>query len=283
MVLPFQNCGEPTHLDSSFLASLGNFKGCEGPLKNLFATTYYPLALQKCSACHATGPGTGLFANKNFETAFLGFSSLGHLRWERNAVNSAHHPPYTGPANQSLVNQYSATFGDLETAYNLCVNPGAPAVIKTVGKANPQILQRATQANANNRFASLAFDLDVDMAQVDPTLPPVIKFPATFSIDVTVAHAGGVLTVNSGYEFRNPTITLKATAPAGSTIHVKGIRLIVNGQMLSDLTSYSLLMADVTGTTPVNLAPGFAFGLAIYTPVMNTDLISIQFDELSMQ
>jgi hypothetical protein len=281
MVLPFQNCGEPSHLDSSFLASL-DLSGCAGPLKQLFATSYYPMALNKCATCHATGPGNGLFANANFETAFAGFQSLRHLRWERNAVNSGHHPPFTGPVNQPLVDQYSPSFASLEAGFNTCVNPNSATATKTIGKYNPLIITRAMQAAANNRFAPLSFDLDLDIAQGDPTLPPVIKFPATFSIDVAVAHAGGVLTVNSGYEFRNPTITLKATAPVGAILHVKGIRILVNGQLLTDLTSYSLLAADVNVTTPFNLALGFAFGLGIYTPVAATDLISIQFDELSM-
>lgn len=290
MLLPFQNCGEPSHTDTGFLASLaGNFKGCDGPMKQLFAVGYYQAAIAKCASCHATGPGNGLFANSNFEIAYAGFASLGHVRWERNFVNAGHHPPWTGPTNQPLVDQYSSQFTNAEAAYIACANPpgsggGGGGLTRTVGKANAQILARAQQANVNNRFAPLSFDLDVDILQADPSQPPVIKFPATFNIDVAVAHPAGMLAINSGYEFRNPTITLKAAAPVGSKVHVKGIRILVNGVLLSDLTTYSQLMADATvAGTAVNLAPGFAFGLGIFSPVANTDMISIQFDELSDQ
>ena len=265
LVAFYQNCSMSSHVEyaSSTLFSVGS--ECDDVTKQAFQQTYYASFRSKCASCHAPGgTGNGFFASGDFAEAASSFVSMGRSRIESNFVSAGHRPPFTGPANQPIVDGSQAIWAAADTAYNKCMTDKnqAGGVITTT-KTAPTIYTAAA-----GTFVNMQWNLTNDVA-------PVLqgKIPATISIDIRRAIVSGSVV---GYEFRNPTARLNSASAA--QVRLKGMRIVLNDIVLNDVTTYSLLDYLVGSTTNVVMVTG-AFGLSV-TPIVNSDRFAIRFDEV---
>lgn len=268
-VLGYQNCGAPQHLGVTEKAAF--FSGsCESPLMNAFGATYYPTFKARCARCHETGPGVGLFSNKEFQVAFNGFNSLGRARVERNLLNPGHQAGLTGPQNQALVDRSLRLWTKAEDDFKACAKeagedyiPGEEIV--TVHKSNPTIIERA---RSGNPWVQMTWDLENEMARGADRG----KYLMVFSIEVRVAIMNGSF---RGYEFRNPLVRLKpnATIP----YRISKVLVSVNQNILYDVTTYSQMSAQILSMTDFNIAPNAGLALSVQAPVLATDSFALAF------
>jgi hypothetical protein len=268
----YQNCGEPLHNNVTSSGVL--FSGsCEAPIMNAFSTHYYTVFKAKCATCHSTGPGLGAFANPDFQTAFNGFNSLGRTRVERNFLSPAHQAGITGSQNQPFVDRAAADWLKAEAEFKECAKTSGDLTgteFKTLHKANATIVTRATMANP---WVRLEWDLENETA--NPADKG--KYLMIASIEVRVALSAGNF---MGYEFRNPTLRLKAAASKG--YRFEKLHISINDLIVNDLTTYSQISGLILATTDVNLAPGAGFALALHSPVINTDSFALAFDKIEV-
>lgn len=271
-VVLYQNCGAPQH--SNVTESFSLFSGsCESSLMNAFGATYYSTFKTKCATCHNTGPGIGLFANKNFQTAFNAFNSMGRLRVERNFLNPNHQAGITGPQNQPLVDRSLKTWSLAEDKFKECAKnagedmiPGTEAL--TVHKSNATILQRA---RSGNPWVRMDWDLENEMALGADRG----KYLLNFSIEIRVAMMAGQM---RGYEFRNPMVRLKANATV--PYRISKVLFSINQSTLYDVTTYSQMSALVLSMNDFNIAPNAGLVLAVRSPVLATDSFAIAFGRI---
>ncbi len=272
-VLFYQNCGAPLH--SNVTASFTQFSGsCEAPLMNAFGSTYYQTFQTKCATCHQDGPGLGSFANKDFQTAFNAFNSLGRTRVERNFLSPAHQAGLTGAMNQPLVDRSAAVWQRAEESFATCAqNSGEDIIpgleIVTLSKSNATIIQRA---RTGNPWVRLEWDLANEMASSADRG----KYLMIFSVEVRVSVVG--TQPFRGYEFRNPSIRLKDNAT--TAYRLDKILFSINQNKLYDVTTFSQISALVLSMTEFNLAPNSGVALAVHTPVVATDSFAIAFGRL---
>lgn len=276
MVVAFNNCGEGfvvqqlTSGNGSVFFSQAPGQTCEDALLKVYQNTYHPFLNQTCNACHIAGPGIGTFASPDVLKSYESFSSIGMAKISSQAVNDAHKPPYTGSQNTGRVEELKSYWAGAQTSYVSCVAnnngggggggggiPGGAYVVKTTGKA--------VAANLATNFVRMEWDLETTSDA---------KVPLVAGIEIRRAV---VATVTRGYEFRNPTLRLKNAAAGPHSM--RALNIFVNGNLLSEVTTYSNLEATITATTDLNLAPGYANALAVLTPA-TTDMIALEFSSL---
>lgn len=281
LVVAFNNCGEgfvAQQLASgggSIFFSQAPGETCEAALVKVYQNTFHPFLNQTCNACHIAGPGIGTFASPDLLKSYESFASIGMTKISSQAVSASHKPPYTGPQNTARVEELKTYWAGAQTAYASCVansgggggnngggntgggSTGGAYVVKTSAKT--------VAANLGTNFVRIEWDLE--------TLSDA-KVPLVAGIEIRRAV---VATVTRGYEFRNPTLRLK-NAAAGSYA-MRALNLYINGNLQSEVTTYSNLEATISATTDLNLAPGYANALAVLTPAA-TDTIALEFSSL---
>lgn len=255
--------------EASF-ASITSFSGgCEADLMNLYAQTYYPFLTQTCGSCHTNGPGIGQFGHSDFNTSYNAFKSMGRAAINRNMVNPAHQPPFTGVQNQPAQDAFTPRWVSAEASYGVCTgNAVAGTGIISLGKSNAAII--AAAANPNT-FTKLTWDLATEVK--DTKLAG--KIPLTFSLEVRVATINGV---RQGYEFRNPAVKINT----GSTgpFRVTTMRLYINNAMLNGVTTYTSIDFSVQSNTETIMAPGIAYALAVMPNIAATDTFGIELGDI---
>ncbi len=287
LLIGFQNCGfnspeiNITDQASTSTQSLSFKEGCETKImakyQNLFATTYHPFLSDTCKRCHTSGPGSGLFAFPDPSIAGPHFIS----RFEKinqNAVNSRHANEIADLIKQrgqiqqeAFIQNLRSQWTTINTEYVKCADVPAPGEgVITIEKSNPAIL-----ASMNNpaTWTPIEWNLMTDLK--DTTLRN--KISATIQIEIRVARYNGTIW---GYEFRNPSA--KINMPSAPPLNLKTLRLYINKQYQSNVTTYALLDKIVSSDTYLNLAPGSALGLAVIpTTLVNTDTFSLEIASIS--
>lgn len=265
LVVLFQNCGEPQHTNLTTDSAVQFSGSCDTSLMTTFNRTYYSFFKNRCAKCHDTGPGIGLFANKDFQTAFLAFNSLGRSRVERNILNAGHQPTVTGPQNQGLVDQHSAAWATAENEQVACAQsrgePTFGARVLTIHKTNPMIVQRMGQGNP---WVAMTWDLESEMSDS----ADVGKYRMIASIEIRAANTP------TRYEFRNPTLRLKTAT--GTYYLVHSLLLSINNAIVNDITTYKLAKPTIFTTTAAPISPGSstAIGMVMATTVADTFALS---------
>lgn len=269
-IIAFNNCGEGFVVSKStgsltggsVLFSRAPGESCEDALLNVYKNTYHPFLSQTCNACHVPGGGgNGTFAVSDPVASYSSFSSKGATLINTQATGN-HRPPTTGPQNQARIDEISGYWAAAQTAYAECAaeTGGTPAgsyVVRTDAKG--------VAANLATTFVRMEWDLETQSNG---------KVPLIAGIEIRKAVLSGV---TQGYEFRNPTLRVK-TAAAGS-YEARALSLYINGQLQTEITTYSTINTIVGTTTDTNLAAGFANALAVVTPA-TTDMIMLEYQSL---
>lgn len=286
LLMVYQNCSFDARHSGGVTDTLSLGKSCQDILKNAYKTTYYNAwfrngnATQNCVPCHAGGGEAGpsrSFAHADFEQAFAAFSTIGRTRVQLNGVNPNHKPPHTGPQNQFIIDSAQSTWKAAEAAAATC---NGSAEIVTVSKSAPANVYTSNPSdNAATAWPRINFDLDTELK--DATLAD--KVHMTISLEMRrFMDNTKTPPVAIGYQFRNPTVTVKTVNGVTPTYRIVGISMMYNDAPYTYMTAYNLMDINVNSTTGVNLAPGSAFAAAP-TPslsVRNTDQFGIRFSAI---
>lgn len=265
--------------DNVVLSSTGTLSlgpGCESQTlakyEQLYRSTYYPLLTTSCTTCHSgTGPGIGAFGYPDVMVSGTNFISR-FAKINTNAKTATHANGYTGtaamiaaidsftPQWNAAVNEYAACSGQVLAGNGILSSSKASATI-------------VANANANNaNYVTLTWNTFTEIMNETARM----RIPVTFTVQVRVATIGGV---RRGYELRNPSIALNAGAVG--EFRFTTIKAYVNGNYMSDVTTYSNVDATVNSTTAVNMAPGSANALVV-TPTLPaaTDTFAFEFGSI---
>jgi mono/diheme cytochrome c family protein len=273
LLVAFNNCGEgfvaerlgaTGGLGGGVFFSRAPGESCEDALMKVYQTTYHPFLSQTCNSCHINGPGIGTFANPDLKASFDSFLSVGPEKISNQALNDAHHPPYTGSQNGPLIAEFRASWASSQDGYLTCVaeNGGGGAtgsVVRTTAKAVAANL-------GTTNFVRMEWDLETQSSG---------KVPLVAGIEIRQGALGGV---TRGYEYRNPTLRLKT---ASSPYQARALNIYVNNQLQSDVTTYSNLDVTVSAITDLNLSPGTSNAFNVRT-VAATDTIALEFSSLKL-
>ncbi len=243
--------------------------GCEADLMNLYNQTYFQFLNQSCGSCHTNGPGIGQFGHPDFITSYNAFKSMSRSAIDRNIVNPAHQPPFTGAHHQPALNSFTPRWIAAETTYGVCTgNTVAGSGIATLNKTFPAIIAAAGNPNTWTR---LTWNLSTELRDT----ASLGRIPLTVGIEARVATINGV---RQGYEFRNPTVRINTgfTGP----YRVTALRLYINNVYLDLVTTYSTVDFSVMTNTDVNISPNTAYALAAMSPVANTDSFGLEFADI---
>ncbi len=256
--------------EASFLSTGVSFSGgCEAELMNLYNQTYFSLLKQSCGSCHTNGPGIGQFGHPDFTTSYNAFKSMTRSSINRNLINAAHQPPFTGAQHQPALDSFTPRWVAAETTYGVCTgNAVAGNGITTLGKTNPAIVAAAANPNTWTR---ITWDLAAELK--DAALNG--KIPLTASIEARVATVNGV---RQGYEFRNPMVRINTgfTGP----YRITSMRIHINNVLQQNVTTYSAIDFSVSTNTDVNISPNTAFALAVLPMVESTDSFALEFGDI---
>jgi mono/diheme cytochrome c family protein len=268
LLVAFNNCGEGfiaqqlASSENSNLFSRAPGQTCEDALLKVYQNTYHPFVTQTCNSCHVNGPGIGTFASSDPQISYSSFASIGLNKINSQAVNDKHKPPYTGSQNTARINELSSYWTAAQTEYASCVSsrdPGASSnfIVKTT--------EKNVAVNLNTTFIRMEWDLETQSNA---------KVPLIAGIDIRKAVINNV---TQGYEFRNPSLRLKSLA-AGNYL-TRALNIYINGQLQTEVTTYSNIDSTISTTTDVNLAPGSARALAVLA-LASTDTIALEFSSL---
>ncbi len=268
LTLAFNNCGEGFFIQqlggsgSSVLFSRAPGQTCEDSLLKVYESTFHPFVTQTCNSCHVNGPGIGTFASSDLKASYSSFASIGVDKISSQAINDNHKPPYTGSQNIPRINELKSYWSTAQTEYATCVSAtggGIPSgfIVRSSVKT--------VDANLATTFVRMEWDLETQSNG---------QVPLVAGIDIRKAVLN---TVTQGYEFRNPTLRLK-TAAAGNYL-ARALNIYINGQLQSEVTTYSNIDVTISAITDVNLAPASANAYAVLTPA-STDTIAMEFSSL---
>ncbi len=239
---------------------------CDGPLMSHFSQTYHPFLQQQCGSCHTAGPGTGNFSHPDIMTAYSSFRGLTRARVERNIVNPAHQPPFTGTQHIPVVTNFTPGWEKAEADYNSCMGKSGIGLV-TTPKANGLILQRA----GTNTWTRLEWDLFTEAADMNLRS----KVPLIASIEARVAV---IAAERRGYEFRNPMVKIKEGYQG--PWRLMSMHLHINNEKMLDVSTYSYIDVSVNSTTDTNISPNTSFALAVRDSVNANDTFAIEFGEI---
>lgn len=267
LVVAFNNCSEGFLIEKtdggSSLFSMNAGETCEDALKKVYEKTYHPFLTQTCGSCHTNGPGLGVFGSSDLSTSFTSFTSIGVTKINKQSLNENHKPPATGAHNSARIAELESFWTPSETDYLKCVssnNGGAAGgVVKTTGKLVPANLNEKT-------FVRMEWDLESESSSA---------LPLVAGIEIRRGDVGGI---TRGYEMRNPTLRLK-TAAAGN-YEARALNILLNGQLKSEVTTYSNMVKVVGTTTDLNLSPGTANSFMEAEVNLSSDMIALDFSSL---
>jgi len=265
-------------LDQQVLASTGQIvvapgSACEVQIINqyrqLYETTYYPFLQTNCKNCHeGKGPGIGAFAYPDVLVSGQNFISR-FAKINSNAISAAHANGFTGPQHNTAITSMSAQWAQPLSGYNSCKN-GTGLAISTLAKANAAIL--AAAANPNT-WTPIEWNLMTETQ--DAAVRNQINM--SLRIEIRVATIGGV---RRGYEFRN--LSARLNTGVMTPYRVRNFHIRINNAQMSNVTTYTLLDANINSQTYINLVPGTAAALAVTEPAMPaaTDVFALDIGDI---
>lgn len=266
-MVAFTNCDQgfvmlPPDSGSSTLFSLAPGQSCDEAILKVYENTYHPFVAQNCNNCHVNGPGIGTFASSDLQASYSSFVSIGVDKINDHAVDDNHKPPYTGSKNTARINDLKSYWDAAQADYASCL---ADNDNETSSKYIIKTTEKVIDENLATTFVRIEWDLETESSG---------KVPLIAGIDIRRAVLNKV---THGYEFRNPTLRLK-TADAGTYL-ARALNIYINGQLQTEVTTYSNIDVPISSTENVNLAPGSANAFTVLTPT-NADTIAIEFSSL---
>lgn len=246
VIIIFGNgCGEigfqiQTDSLSSELGSLGS-GFCESELQKVYAKTYHPFLVANCNQCHGSAQGS-----VDVSLSFSAFQQRGVSVIDFRAV-TAHGGNSLGPQMQPQINAFKPTWNEGQDSYIDCksrLGSGGPQVSGIVlGNKVIPTLPTLRNNEVTTTWRNVEWDLEIDMPTGAQT------YPMSLSLDVRSSFINGRA---QGLEFRNPSARIKSTA---QTFLIEGLQIIVNDELLSQVSTYYYLVGKADSLTFVNLAP----------------------------
>jgi hypothetical protein len=203
--------------------------------------------------------------------AFTGFMAKGEALIFSQAVR-AHGGNTLGPQVQPEIDAFLPEWNVGKESYNSCLaeaNAGAAgsSILKVSAKVPPGLAATVTDLN---RWIPVSWDLETEVPAAQ-----MQQWPAVLSIETRFAvNAGTVI----GFEFRNPTLRLKAT---GRNIEVAGLKILVNDELQNLITTFLGFRTVVAVTTNFPLAQGTSAGLGWRPGSLETDNISLEIQRIA--
>jgi hypothetical protein len=233
---------------------------------DLFSRTYHPFLVNNCATCHVPGgEGKGAFSSGGLLVAYNAFSVTGYDLVSRNAVDNGHKPPYSGPQHTDAVNLLRDQWVKGLENIALCKAGGGGTDPNPVDESL-RLETRSLGVNAPEagtpvtiRWALPADLLDKDGAVTLPDVPG-----AELSIQVRRGRLGPKVI----YEISQPTLKAGAT----TDIRISSILVKLNGQVISNQTTFRYLDVGVFRGETTRLAPG---AMVVDGVISDTDVISL--------
>jgi hypothetical protein len=267
-LMMFANGCAEEHAEGSFNSILLGV--CDGPRQDSYANTYYKFVRDDlaCLSCHETGPGSGLFANKDISVAYSAFLTKGEEKIATFATAS-HKPPYTGTQHQSVITKLRQDWAVVEDDFKACVKRNGTNSGGNNGGALPQpdeftMANDYTLANATQSIV-MSWDLGSEMASGAEAVPGV-TFEMTLSASDLGGGNGAVL-----YQLGNPRIVNNGTQP----ILIAGIGVRINGASVFGGTTFYNLQRYVPSVANNNTRRLSNGGAITFAGTINT-LLSVQ-------
>ncbi len=246
VIILFGNgCGEigfqiQTDSLSSELGGLGN-GFCESELQKVYAKTYHPFLVANCNQCHGSAQGS-----VDVGISFSAFQQRGVSLIDSRSV-TAHGGNSLGPQMQPQINAFKPTWNEGQDSYIDCKSrqgPGGPQVTGIV-LSNKVIttLPPLPQGQTTTAWSNVQWDLEVDVPPGSPV------YPMSLSIDVRSAIVNGVA---QGLQFRNPSVKVKSLS---ETFLIEGLQVLLNDQVLPEVSTYYYLVGKAESLNYFNLAP----------------------------
>ncbi len=270
-VIIFQNCGRVGFQAQKGTAfgSVGiSSEACESILKQTYSQTYFPLLKVNCNACHSAGHGS-----TDLETSFRGFQSKGVTMINYKATN-----PHgdNGVNLTSELAEIKEAWDEGQSKYMECVSSAddsggtAGGKLKVIGKPVPDLAVTGVQAQ-QGAWKTVEWDLETEVPKSRQG-----QFRAFLKIEARLSLNGMNIV---GIDFRNPMMKLKS-AGNGQYMKANGLNILIDDQMMSNVTMYTGVSATITDATYVNLAPGSGVALA-YLPDVNVSMpVSLEITDL---
>lgn len=240
----YTNCGRVSPSNFLVASSLG-LDRCSGKLKKVYEQTYYTFLSNSnnCNSCHQH---SNSFGSKDLNTSFNSFLSRSLSTIDYKAV-TAHGGNSNSAANQPVIDSFKTQYRAGYSEYVACKATedltAVTADILLVSKKLPTLADHNNQANSG--WVTMTWQVETEAREA--ALGQLLK--ASISIQVRRYKSG---TLNMGLQFRNPMLTL---ATGQSPIHIEALKIFVNDQEASDVTSYEYLNLLVSDTTPTAMAP----------------------------
>lgn len=275
-VFLYQNC-DPVHMDEGASAStFGNMKGA-------FGGSLYQFTKGRCNGCHIAG---GLVSQKPFADPSLDIAFTGFKVVTGNGANLAIYKT-KGTDGHGGAATVAANAGEIDAAiiqYNVLLNGTSatpnPEPFQYLSGQYPAPTAAPVTTLCQNVAANAAPTISVNLAQIPNGPSPAVE--GTFAINITKHNLGNP--ASHIYCFSRPRII-------GGTkvLKVKGIFVRLNGQYLSDVTTFK--DADMTAN-PGQTVEALPQGSTVPSPAQHqlnpadfaaTDKFEIGFGSLSNQ
>jgi mono/diheme cytochrome c family protein len=217
--------------------NLSSTKGiCDAILKAEFETGYWPFVrdVRACVGCHATGPGSGFFANSNLDLAYDAFKAKGEATIASYATDKAVHAKGNKTGEQFHIDTVALLrpkWTAAQAAYNECAiananhddddtdNPEIVVPSKFTIKKSYTTAPIVPPANTS-ATVTMSWDLGTQMEKAADNVAGL-----TFEMILTAQDLGSG---NTQYSFNNPRL-INASASAA---YIKGIAVKVNGVLI---------------------------------------------------
>lgn len=279
LALSFNNCGRiipGVGVDSgviSLQASLGQAL-CESRLKQTYAGTYHTFFRSNCTSCHQH---TSSHASSDLNVSFSAFRDKGQTTLETR-MNSPHGGGYTPPAGApAQIASIRNTWLQAERTYETCVEESGGHVfnagsIDLIDKTVPNLNNtRGGNGSNNASFVPLSWNVSTEtLRNADQG-----KLSATLRVDVGLLisqtpRSGAPI---EGLIFRNPTLTLNGVS---EYVSIGELAISIDGQEMAQITTYKNgVLLTVSGSAPVNMAPGLGVAHAYKTGVTSGSRVSL--------
>ena len=258
----FQNCAKHDGVGGG--GGLGS-ANCTPYLKSAFDTNVYGFAVTYCSTCHVQGgPGKGKFATNDQAASWNAFSVISDIRTKfyNNSISTSHAPGVTGPQLEGPATNIKEALKDAESACLQSGGGGIPGVA-----VQTSLKEIGTITIGNGSVKTLTWILD---GEVSPEIGDAGG--AVFFIDIEALS-------ENYYHIRRPRIRTVT-----EEIYVKGLNIIINGEVKDTVTLFQAIEKLVPPGTGENTTTGILTedGATVPVEVDPTDTIIIGFDALQV-
>ncbi|USN48104.1 MAG: hypothetical protein H6626_03170 [Pseudobdellovibrionaceae bacterium] len=256
LLVMFNNCtAEHEGFDEAkFQSSLGSGKCSITSEQQLFSYTYHPFLEENCAACHVPGGiGKGGFATSGLQVAWQAFSAVGFSKVSAFAVDAAHQSPYTGPHQESKVNELKDLWAKGQEELVRCQgvdsisefvdDPWEDVRVHSISKAiNPSLEDEVT----------LRWDLNNEMRNP----PDGVTWPELPGAFFEIAVRIQVQSTSTAYYISKPRIIYPAQNANATDITLKSIRFKINGEDVVNETTYHFIEASARKNQSTLLSAG---------------------------